>query len=88
MFTAIWPKEKFSIYRQILRESPVQIWFKSNELTVIEAITEVIKMVKDFEKKETLAKNLNELSAVGRWELPMMLIFVETKKNADSTTSS
>lgn len=85
MFTATWPREVQSLAREFLR-NPIEIKFgESNVLNANKAITQVIKVVNENEKADTLKAVLAEINAGGQPEkVPKTIIFVSRKHACDT----
>jgi ATP-dependent RNA helicase DDX5/DBP2 len=84
MFTATWPREVQSLAREFLN-NPVEIRFgETNALNANKDITQVIKVVSEMEKADTLTAVMKEINPDGNHEkTPKTIIFVSRKSSCD-----
>lgn len=82
MWSATWPKEVEGLANDFLKDM-FQVTIGSLELTANHNITQVVEVVDEFDKPRRLSSTLRQINNGGR-----ILIFTETKRNADSLTRS
>jgi len=84
MFTATWPKEVQKLAREFL-VNPVEIKFgENNKLNANKAIKQVIKVISESDKPNTLKAVLDEINASKKPEqVPKTIIFVSRKHACD-----
>jgi ATP-dependent RNA helicase DDX5/DBP2 len=89
MFTATWPREVQTLAREFLR-NPIEIKFgDTNNLNANKAITQVIKVISEGEKSETLLSILKEINPEGDpLKVPKTIIFVSRKSSCDDLSNS
>jgi ATP-dependent RNA helicase DDX5/DBP2 len=85
MFTATWPREVQSLAREFLN-NPVEIRFGDrNTLNANKAITQIIRVVREGDKPDSLNKVLEELNPSGDpLAVPKTIIFVSRKHSCES----
>uniref|UniRef100_A0A7S1TU95 RNA helicase n=2 Tax=Phaeomonas parva TaxID=124430 RepID=A0A7S1TU95_9STRA len=81
MWSATWPDEIQNLARDFLK-NPYEVHVGSLDLAANKAITQIVEVVDDYQKYESL---LNHLRQIGN---DKCLIFVETKRGADQLTRS
>ena len=84
MWSATWPKEVCKLAEDFLRDY-VQLNVGSLSLTANRNITQIVDVCTDREKDEKLLQLLNEMS---QDQLMKTMIFIETKRKVDETTST
>ena len=84
MFTATWPREVQALAREFLI-NPVEIRFgDSNSLNANKDIVQVIKVISESNKADTLIEVLKEVNPSGKpEEIPKTIIFVSRKSSCD-----
>jgi ATP-dependent RNA helicase DDX5/DBP2 len=84
MFTATWPREVQALAREFLI-NPVEIRFGDTySLNANKDITQVIKVVGESDKPETLVAVLKEINPSGKpEEVPKTIVFVSRKSSCD-----
>jgi ATP-dependent RNA helicase DDX5/DBP2 len=84
MFTATWPREVQALAREFLI-NPVEIRFgESNSLNANKDILQVIKVITESEKADTLIEVLKEINPSGKpEEIQKTIIFVSRKSSCD-----
>jgi ATP-dependent RNA helicase DDX5/DBP2 len=84
-FTATWPREVQKIAGDFIK-NPVEIKFgDGNNLTANNAITQIVRVVKESDKTEELKKVLQLINPSGMPdEQPKTIIFVSRKKECDN----
>jgi len=81
MWSATWPKEVQTLARSFLKD-PIQINIGSTDLTANHRIKQIVDVCTDDEKRAKLLPLLERVTADGS----KVLIFTETKRNADILT--
>jgi len=84
MWSATWPKEVRNLAEDFLRDY-VQLTVGSLNLTANHNILQIVDVCTDREKDEKLMSLLNEMS---QDRLQKTMIFIETKRKVDETTST
>jgi ATP-dependent RNA helicase DDX5/DBP2 len=84
MFTATWPREVQALAREFLI-NPVEIRFgDTNSLNANKDITQVIKVIGESEKPDTLVAILKEINPTAKpEEIPKTIVFVSRKSSCD-----
>lgn len=85
MFTATWPREVQTLAREFLR-NPIELKFgEHNKLNANKAIKQIIKVISEGEKGDTLKAVMSEINKGGKPEtVPKTIIFVSRKNACDS----
>ena len=85
MFTATWPREVQALAMEFLI-NPVEIKFGDvNNLNANKDITQVIKVISEHEKEDTLQAVLKEINPSGETDqVPKTIIFVSRKHACDT----
>ena len=85
MFTATWPREVQALAMEFLI-NPVEIKFGDvNNLNANKDITQVIKVISEHEKEDTLQAVLKEINPSGETDqIPKTIIFVSRKHACDT----
>ena len=85
LFSATWPREIQNLAFEFLK-NPVQIKFGvQNQLNANKDVTQVIKMVTEGEKSDTLMKIIAEINPENKPEkIPKTIVFVSRKHSCDS----
>ena len=85
LFSATWPREIQALAFEFLR-TPVQIKFGvQNQLNANKDVTQIIKMISEGEKSDTLMKVIAEINPEGAPEkIPKTIVFVSRKHSCDS----
>jgi ATP-dependent RNA helicase DDX5/DBP2 len=88
MFTATWPREVQTLAREFLNR-PVEIRFgELNSLNANKAITQVLKVISEGDKPDTLKAVLKELNPSDNPTLvPKTIIFVARKHSCESLSN-
>lgn len=81
MWSATWPKEVSKLASDLCRESPVHITVGGQELKACHNIKQYVEVCPDYDKKDRFQKLMQKIMDGSK-----ILIFVETKKGADSLT--
>jgi len=87
-FTATWPREVQALAREFLR-NPVEIKFgDQNSLNANKAIRQVIKVINEGDKTDTLKAVLAEINPSGKVEdTPKTIIFVSRKNSCEQLSN-
>uniref|UniRef100_A0A7R9U4F7 RNA helicase n=1 Tax=Pinguiococcus pyrenoidosus TaxID=172671 RepID=A0A7R9U4F7_9STRA len=81
MWSATWPDEIQTLARDFL-QNPYEVHVGSLDLAANKSITQIVEVVSDFEKYDTLLKYLRDVGD------QKTLIFVETKRGCDQLSRS
>ena len=81
MWSATWPKEIVHLANDFLK-SFIQVTVGSLDLTANKNITQVVKMVEDFDKYNMLQSDLKTIDTAN----DRVIIFCETKRGVDALT--
>jgi ATP-dependent RNA helicase DDX5/DBP2 len=84
MFSATWPKEVQQLARDLCKEDPAFVKIGSAELKANNNVTQVVEVVPENQKKDKMRLLMNRLHEEDRTQ--RIIIFVETKRNADILT--
>jgi len=81
MWSATWPKEVSELASDLCREAPVHITVGGTELKACHNIKQYVEVCPDYDKKDRFQKLMQKIMDGSK-----ILIFVETKRGADSLT--
>eukprot|EP01056_Protomagalhaensia_sp_Gyna25_P000975 Protomagalhaensia_sp_Gyna_25__974@NODE_1470_length_1808_cov_68_283211_g1190_i0_p1_GENE_NODE_1470_length_1808_cov_68_283211_g1190_i0NODE_1470_length_1808_cov_68_283211_g1190_i0_p1_ORF_typecomplete_len542_score84_16DEAD/PF00270_29/4_4e53DEAD/PF00270_29/2_5e03Helicase_C/PF00271_31/2_4e03Helicase_C/PF00271_31/2_2e31ResIII/PF04851_15/2_6e11ResIII/PF04851_15/5_6e02ERCC3_RAD25_C/PF16203_5/6_5e11AAA_19/PF13245_6/0_0024AAA_19/PF13245_6/63UTP25/PF06862_12/0_0007GRP/PF07172_11/6_5e02GRP/PF07172_11/0_0018Fl len=84
MFSATWPKEVQGLARDLCREDPVHVTIGSTDLKASHNVEQIVEVCPEHAKKGRLHDLLTSLREKDKHA--RIIIFVETKRNADILT--
>ncbi|SOV19411.1 ATP-dependent RNA helicase DDX5, putative [Plasmodium sp. gorilla clade G2] len=84
MWSATWPKEVQALARDLCKEQPIQVNVGSLTLTACRSIKQEIYLLEEHEKIGNLKSLLQRIFK----DNDRIIVFVETKKNADFITKA
>eukprot|EP00285_Hemiselmis_virescens_P002718 CAMPEP_0173412854 /NCGR_PEP_ID=MMETSP1356-20130122/80483_1 /TAXON_ID=77927 ORGANISM="Hemiselmis virescens, Strain PCC157" /NCGR_SAMPLE_ID=MMETSP1356 /ASSEMBLY_ACC=CAM_ASM_000847 /LENGTH=340 /DNA_ID=CAMNT_0014374795 /DNA_START=19 /DNA_END=1038 /DNA_ORIENTATION=+ len=85
MFTATWPKEVESIARDFMQHEVVRTQVGSSALKAVKTVLQHVEVCEDANKPRALQRILNQIIDKSGSKI---IIFTETKKNADILTKN